>query len=399
MTTPTYSYYNHLFKGLQLPLAYCDVDLLDKNIKDIAERADGIGKTIRIASKSVRCTYVLKRILNTNPIYKGIMCYSGREALFLTEQGFDDILLGYPIVNRQEIIDICTATKHGKKILLMVDCDAHLQLVDDIAKQIGVIQPLCIDVDMSTDFPGIHFGVWRSPVTTVEKGKALVDCFDKYENISLSALMGYEAQVAGLGENNPANGIKNYIIPFLKKKSIADYSKRREEIVAYIKSKNHPLEIVNAGGTGSIESSKQEAWVTEITVGSGFYSPALFDYYEQFKHEPAGGFAIQIVRKPKTNFYTCLGGGYIASGATGIDKQPKPYLPEGVQLTVNEGTGEVQTPFEYNGSETIDLGDTVLFRHSKSGEVCEHFNELHLISNGKIIDKVPTYRGEGKCFL
>ena len=231
------------------------------------------------------------------------------------------------------------------------------------------------------------------------EGKKLIDCFEQYSNISLTALMGYEAQVAGLGEKNPANGIKNFVIPFLKKKSITDYTKRRQELVDYVKSKNYPLEIVNAGGTGSIESSKQENWVTEITVGSGFYSPALFDYYSDFKHQPAAGFAVQIVRQPKPGVYTCLGGGYIASGTVGIDKQPKPYLPEGIQLTANEGTGEVQTPFEYSGSEKINLGDTILFRHSKAGELCERFNELHLISDGKIIEKVPTYRGDGKCFL
>ena len=210
------------------------------------------------------------------------MCFTGREALYLIDQGFDDILLGYPIVNKDEIFDICIATKKGKKIILMVDCDDHLKLINEIAKEVGVKQPLCMDVDMSSDFPGIHFGVLRSPIINIQKGKHFVDLFDKYTNISLSALMGYEAQVAGLGENNPANGIKNYLIPFLKKKSIADYSKRREEIVSYIKANNHPLEIVNAGGTGSIESSKEEEWVTEITVGSGFYSPALFDYYNKF---------------------------------------------------------------------------------------------------------------------
>ncbi|CAF3361564.1 unnamed protein product, partial [Rotaria sp. Silwood2] len=222
----------------------------------------------------------------------------------------------------------------------MVDSEAHLKLIEEVAKEVDVKQPVCIDIDMSSYFPGLHFGVLRSPITTVEEAKKLVDCFDKYPNVSLVAVMGYEAQVAGLGENNPANGFKNYIIPFLKKKSITDYSKRRQEIVDYIKSKNHPLEIVNAGGTGSIESSKKEDWVTEITVGSGFYSPALFDYYNDFKHQPAAGFAVQIVRQPKPGFFTCLGGGYIASGATGADKQPKPYLPEGVYLTVNEGTGE-----------------------------------------------------------
>jgi D-serine deaminase-like pyridoxal phosphate-dependent protein len=398
MTNPSYSYYNELFRPLQLPLAFCDLDLLDKNIQEIATRASG-NKTIRVASKSVRCTFVLDRILKANPIYKGLMCYTGREALFLLEQGFDDLLLGYPIVNTDEIAAVCKATKEGKKIVLMVDCEEHLKLTDEIARQAGVVQPVCIDIDMSTDFPGIHFGVMRSPNTTVQKSKAFIDCFAKYKHIALKGLMGYEAQVAGLGEHNPANGIKNAVIPFLKKKSITDYTQRRKEIAAYIKAKNFPLEIVNAGGTGSIESSKQEDWVTEITVGSGFFSPALFDYYDAFRHHPAAGFAVQIVRRPKDNFYTCLGGGYIASGTVGPDKQPKPYLPEGIKLTANEGTGEVQTPVEYHGSESLNIGDTILFRHSKAGELCERFNELHLISNGKITAKVPTYRGQGQCFL
>jgi D-serine deaminase-like pyridoxal phosphate-dependent protein len=398
MQNPNYQYYNQLFKEEQLPLAYCDLDLLDKNCADIAKRAAG-DKTLRIASKSLRSVPIIKRILDSNPIYKGIMCYSGNEALFLIEEGLDDLLLGYPIVNKKEIQNICLATKSGKKIILMTDSETHLQLINTIAKEINVIQPVCIDIDMSTNFPGLHFGVLRSPLTSIEKAKKLIDSFEKYSNISLSGVMGYEAQVAGLGENNPVNGIKNYIIPFLKKYSIVDYSKRRESIVKYIQSKGHTLDLVNAGGTGSIESSMKETWVTEITVGSGFYSPALFDYYEHFKHQPAVGFAVQIVRQPKENYFTCLGGGYIASGTVGIDKQPKPYLPDGIKLTDNEGTGEVQTPFKYKGSEKINIGDAILFRHSKAGELCERFNELHLISNGKITNIIPTYRGQGKCFL
>jgi D-serine deaminase-like pyridoxal phosphate-dependent protein len=45
MSNPTYQYYNQLFKQLQLPLAYCDINLLEKNCQDIALRAEG-NKTI-----------------------------------------------------------------------------------------------------------------------------------------------------------------------------------------------------------------------------------------------------------------------------------------------------------------------------------------------------------------
>jgi D-serine deaminase-like pyridoxal phosphate-dependent protein len=148
-----------------------------------------------------------------------------------------------------------------------------------------------------------------------------------------------------------------------------------------------------------MEWNKTEDGITEITVGSGFYAPALFDYYNNFKHLPAAGFALAIVRQPKENMYTCLGGGYIASGSVGIDKQPKAYLPEGINITENEGFGEVQTPFTYSGAQPLQIGDAVFFRHSKAGELCERFNELYLIKDGKIMEKTPTYRGMGQCFL
>jgi D-serine deaminase-like pyridoxal phosphate-dependent protein len=252
---------------------------------------------------------------------------------------------------------------------------------------------------MSMVLPALLFGVQRSPVNSLEKFKVLIDPWQKYTHLRLEGIMGYEAQIAGLGDIDPSQGIKNRIIPFLKKMSIRELANRRAACVNYAISKGHVVSLVNGGGTGSLESTREEDCVTEVTVGSGFYSPALFDFYSTFKHLPAAGYALEIVRKPSKNVYTCLGGGYIASGSISPNKQPVPYLPEGAKLTTNEGTGEVQTPVEYTGKEKLKIGDTILLRHSKAGELCERFNDLCLVSKGHIISSVPTYRGMGKCFL
>jgi D-serine deaminase-like pyridoxal phosphate-dependent protein len=397
MQVPPYEYYKSIFKGKDLPLAYIDLDLLDINIQAIAARAGKL--PVRIASKSIRCMWVLNYILKNNPIYQGIMCFTGKEALALSEQGFDDLLMGYPIVSEQDIRGICRATAAGKKIILMVDCIEHFELIEKIAASEKVSQPVCIDIDMSSDFPGVHFGVYRSPLTSVQKFKTLVDQIDRFKHVKLEGIMGYEAQIAGVGDNSPYMGIKNTAIRWMKKKSIKELSNRRKECYDYLISKGYPLKLVNGGGTGSIESTKLESWVTEVTVGSGFYSPTLFDYYENFKHLPAAGFALEIVRSPKPGMYTALGGGYIASGSVGPEKQPHPFLPAGIHLTANEGAGEVQTPFTNTGNVNLGIGDVVLFRHSKAGELCERFNQLHLVRKGTIAEIVPTYRGQGFCFL
>jgi D-serine deaminase-like pyridoxal phosphate-dependent protein len=59
----------------------------------------------------------------------------------------------------------------------------------------------------------------------------------------------------------------------------------------------------------------------------------------------------------------------------------------------------VQTPLLGGAADRLRIGDRVWLRHAKAGELCERFNELHLIEGGAVIATAPTYRGEGKAFL
>lgn len=391
----TYQAYREIFRGKAMPFAYVDLDLLDENIRQIVKRAQGT--PIRVASKSVRCTAILKRIFAANPLFQGVMCYTALEAVHLSHQGFDDLLVAYPCWHEDHVAAVCQEIRAGKNITLMVDSPAHIRRLDTLAAKYGVTLPLCLDIDMSLDIPGLHFGVWRSSVVGVEAALKVFDAVAASSCVRLDGVMGYEAQIAGLGDKG--TGVKSMLIRLLKQRSIPQIAERRKQIVEGLRQRGAELRFVNGGGTGSVESTIQEDVVTEVTVGSGFYAPGLFDHYRAFRHQPAAGFAIEIVRQPKAGMYTCLGGGYIASGSVDVNKQPVPYLPQGAQLTPLEGAGEVQTPIVYSGNETLALGDPIFLRHSKAGELCERFNHLYLISQGKIVDEVPTYRGEGMNFL
>ena len=110
-------------------------------------------------------------------------------------------------------------------------------------------------------------------------------------------------------------------------------------------------------------------------------------------------FAQPVVRRPGLGVVTVLGGGYPASGAAGSDRSPVPYLPEGLTYDPQEGAGEVQTPLLGRVADALVVGDRVYLRHAKAGELCERFDSLHLIDGDRIVDEVPTYRGEGQMFL
>lgn len=397
MTTGSYAYYKQIFKDVPKPFAFVDLDLLDANIKAIAKEAGG--KKVRVASKSIRCPEVLRRILARDDTYQGIMCYTAEEAAFLARQGFDDLLLGYPQWHAEALQDVISLIREGKRITFMVDCIEHVEHIGRLARAEQVIVPLCIDIDMSTDYPGLHFGVWRSPLTRWEQVRPVAEGIVGDRWLRLEGIMGYEAQIAGVGDQVPGQGLKNALIRRLKKNSIRKAAQWRAEVTTGLEAMGIQLRFVNAGGTGSMDSSRKEACVTEMTAGSGFYSPGLFDNYLSFRYKPSAGYAVEVVRRPQPNIVTCMGGGYTASGPTGIDKRPKPYLPEGLKLFPLEGAGEVQTPLRVRGDVQLELGDPVFFRHAKAGELCERFHMLYAVSQGSIISTYPTYRGMGACFL
>lgn len=400
MATPQtlYAYYREALRGVSLPAAYVDLELFDKNVAAIAQRAGQ--KKIRVATKSLRAVPMIQRILAASTQYEGLMCYAAREALWLAAQGFDDLLVAYPTTNAQDIAAVAQAVGAGKRIYLMADLVEHLQRLEAQAAAAGVVLPICVDIDLSMPFMGIHFGVHRSSIKSVDDMRRWLDFLvQKCPHLRLAGLMGYEAQIAGLGDRQRGKWLMSRIIAWLQRRSIGQLRERRAACVEAIRGAGIALDFVNGGGTGSLESTREEQCVTEVTAGSGFYSPTLFDQYSRFRHLPAAGFAVEITRQPKAGVYTCLGGGYVASGAAGVDKVPLPYLPEGCKLDSNEQCGEVQTPIYYTGTEKLAIGDPVLLRHAKAGELCERFERLYLIEKGGIVGEAKTYRGEGQCFL
>ncbi|WP_372369649.1 amino acid deaminase/aldolase [Candidatus Uabimicrobium sp. HlEnr_7] len=397
MVNPHYSDYKDITENLTLPCAILDMELFEKNIKQVIARTQG--KKIRIASKSIRSTQLIKHILGSDNIFQGVMCYSAEEAVHLHSHGVNDILIAYPIFDSKKIQMVCKATAQGAQITLMVDCVTQVQKISNICVEENVSIPLCIDVDMSSSFPGIHFGVRRSPINKAEQVLQLAQYIKQSENIFFNGIMGYEAQIAGLGDKNPFNNrVMNFIIRLLKKVSIKRIRRLREDIVNKLQKNGFECCIVNGGGTGSLESTSLESCVTEVTAGSAFFCPSLFDYYKNFQHAPALFYAIEVTRIPIQGIFTCHSGGFVASGV-GQDKIPQPYLPRGCSLLSTEGAGEVQTPISYKGEKEIKIGSPIFMRHSKAGELCEHFNQIYLIKNKTIIKKTDTYRGEGKCFL
>ncbi|MBF6097357.1 amino acid deaminase/aldolase [Nocardia cyriacigeorgica] len=375
---------------LEPPLAALDLTALRANAADLVRRAGGV--PIRVASKSVRCRAVLEEVLGAGLTaaggFAGIMSYSLAEAIWLVRLGARDVLLGYPVTDRAALAELGHDPVLRDAITLMIDDVDQLDLIRAAVGSDTVHPRVCLDVDASLRIGPLHLGVRRSPIRGPEQAAALAEAA-LGRGFDVVGVMTYEAQIAGLPDSNIA-------VRLVKKASAAEIGRRRGAVVEAVRSVAGSLQIVNSGGTGSIEVSTADAVVTEVTAGSGLYAPTLFDGYRAFSATPSLFFALPVVRKPTDRIATLFGGGYIASGPAGASRVPKPVWPIGLRLIGTEGAGEVQTPL--TGAAHLRIGDRVWMRHAKAGELCERFDRIHLVDGEGGRTTVPTYRGEGKCF-
>jgi len=389
---PSWSALKRLLTGERLPAALVDLDAVDRNVDLLRGIAERQGKTLRVASKSIRHLGLIRRILERGgPAFQGVMCFTAEEAVALAEAGLDDLLVAYPTLQRSSLAALAERVARGATIHVVVDHPAHLSALDAAGRAANTRLSAVIELDVSARFGGaVHLGARRSPLRTAAGCVALARAAADLPRVQIGGLMAYEGHIASLADTPLHRNFKRLVGPRV--------ARGRAAAVTALREVGFALPLVNGGGTGSAHRTAAEDCVTEITAGSAFLCPHLFDGFDDLPLTPAAWFALEVCRSSDPEMVTCAGGGYVASGEAGKSRLPVPVLPEGLSLIGLEGAGEVQTPLRCRGP-VPELGDPVLFRHAKAGELAERFDRYLLLRDGRVVAREPTYRGQGWCFL
>src|SRR4051794_34942330 len=153
-----YEVYEEAFAGRDAPFAFVDLDALWANARDLLRAAGG--KPIRVATKSVRCRPLTRAILDRDPGFRGLMTFTLPETLWLAEQGFDDMLLAYPSVDRGALSRLA-ALPAERQPALVVDSVDQLDLLRAPARVV-----IELDLSFALPFGGVKIGAKRSPIRT-----------------------------------------------------------------------------------------------------------------------------------------------------------------------------------------------------------------------------------------
>lgn len=242
-----------------LPVMMVDLDAFEYNVKTIVSICRKYGKQLRIATKSIRCPYLIKLIANfSSGVLSGFMCYSIDEAEFLYEQGHDDFFVAYPTVQFRDIEKALKLVVNGAKVCLTVDSTDQVKKLNEVIDTVlasstsretmeKVILRVSIDLDMSYKLGPKRLGAHRSRINTIEKFEDVAKEVLKSVNLKLAGCMGYEASVAGLPDDNPHAPLPNFVIRLLKGFFYKQCLSFRGEVLKWCFKNDVQLEFFNGG--------------------------------------------------------------------------------------------------------------------------------------------------------
>ena len=175
------------------------------------------------------------------PGFAGVLAYSLREALWLVREGVtDDVVMGYPTVDRGALATCSPTRRPRPRITLMVDDPAHLASSRPAPPSVDGVR-VAIDIDA-----GLRLG--RSArrarsarrCTTRARWSSLRAREVVDRGFSLVGVMTYEGQVAGVPDDVPHQRARSLVVRKLKAASVAQLEERRTEIAAGAARRGRP---------------------------------------------------------------------------------------------------------------------------------------------------------------
>ena len=187
----------------------------------------------------------------------------------------------------------------------------------------------------------------------------------------------------------------------MQRRSAAELAERRGGDRRRGRASSPSCEIVNGGGTGSLELTARRGRGHRGHRRLGLLRPHPLRPLQPLHARPRPPASrCRSCASPRRGVATALGGGYLASGAGDAGAPARALAARrACSSTPRRAPARCRRRCSATPRPASRIGDRVYLRHAKAGELCERFDALHLVEGDEIVDDVPTYRGEGQAFL
>ncbi|MFA5869934.1 MAG: alanine racemase, partial [Candidatus Bathyarchaeia archaeon] len=179
---------------LDTPCLLVDLDVMEGNIRKMAEDFRGMPAKLRPHVKTHKTPIIARKQLDAGAI--GITCAKVGEAEVLAEAGIGPLLIANEVVGEPKVTRLINLAKYSD-VTVAVDDPANVKHLAEAARRKGVKLNVVVEVDVGNNRCGTDPG---EPALTLAREVA------GYRSLSFRGLMGYEGfcqMVVKLEERRP----------------------------------------------------------------------------------------------------------------------------------------------------------------------------------------------------
>lgn len=320
-------------REIDTPALLIDLDVMEANIKAMADYVKSIGVNLRPHVKTHKSTIIAHKQIAAGAI--GITCAKLGEAETLVEAGISDILIANQIVGPLKIARLVNLTKHADMMVAVDNPDNVRELAAASAAK-GVRPRVLLEVNIGMD---------RCGVVTKEEALDLARLVTNFDSLRFAGIMGFEGGVVELA--NRAERTRRATICI----------DRLAETKQFLEKHGIPVAITSGGGSGTYDISGSRPEMTEIQAGTYVFMDATYLKVEGMEQRfgPALTVLATVISRPTSERLHTDGGHKSISKEFGI---PQPYRIDGLEqkgLSEEHGNCRVLKPLELKVGDKIEI--------------------------------------------
>ncbi len=361
-------------RSLNTPALVLDLDMLDRNIAEMASFAKAHGMKLRPHSKTHKSADIARRQVAAGAL--GVCCAKLGEAEALGEEGIAGLHITSPVVTPQAITRLIALNAKAKGLMVVVDHPANVEALAAAAAKAGQKLTVVVDID-----PGIH----RTGVASPEAALELVQLAAKQKSLIYGGVQFY-------------CGRHQHIVEFAQRKAeIEERTEYLKGIVAKLEAAGLKPGIVTGSGTGTHYIDAKLGVFTELQVGSYVFMDRQYNDCDLTGGGGEAPFETSLfidTRVVSAN----------AKGLVTIDAGYKAMATDG-GLPVIVGGASPNAKFIFMGdehgavigSDPLAIGDRITLAVPHCDPTVNLYDSLHVVRGETLIDIWPvTARGRSR---
>lgn len=236
------------FPELDTPAVLVDLDIMERNLRRMAELCQGRGVALRPHTKTHKTIEIARRQLELGAA--GITVAKLGEAEVMARNGFNDILIAYELIGPHKMRRLLDLLRWGKagnlKITTAIDSVEGAAELSDAGIALGAPLPVLIEIDS---------GLGRTGLGMVEEVVSLARHVRLFPGISLEGIMTHEGHI---GRDGPRGASERAV-------AVAQLLR---EIAEAIRGLGVPCNTVSAGSTPGAPYMAGLPGITELRPGT-----------------------------------------------------------------------------------------------------------------------------------